>query len=348
MKDPRREYEAALTDFSQPGARWQALCRLTYWGKAAGLTADGIISDARAAGVRDRDADIRRGWNSAKPQGDRMQGDWRSHAPRTKPKPAQTFPRLVRDLIGDEAEAACVDFDAVRALSPYWWPHTANPLLAQTAAFLRLFNPGDWLFIFRDDSPEAGRLGFNVRTCREWLHIVEGGGRLPGDLIVPNPFTGAEGATTEGRPSFVAQSCISRFPFLIVEFDAMPFPMQCAFWRGVLTKSPLAGNVASVTYSGGKSLHGLLHVGCATLADWQTTRDRLRGLLAADPDPAFKADEQAMRPRTGTRLPGVHRFDGGKRQELLYLNPEAVRPTSSRAGALCAGGREHETSMLEC
>lgn len=61
----------------------------------------------------------------------------------------------------------------------------------------------------------------------------------------------------------------------------------------------------------------------------------LRGVLqfrdalaeAADPDPASRADEQAMRPRTGTRLPGVRRFDNGRLQRLLYLNPEAVRPT---------------------
>ena len=65
MKDPRREYEAALADFSQPGGRWNAKGRLTYWGKAAGMSADEIISDAWAAGVRDRDADIRRGWNDA-------------------------------------------------------------------------------------------------------------------------------------------------------------------------------------------------------------------------------------------------------------------------------------------
>ena len=49
MKDPRREYEAALADFSQPGGRWNAKGRLTYWGKAAGMSADEIISDARAA-----------------------------------------------------------------------------------------------------------------------------------------------------------------------------------------------------------------------------------------------------------------------------------------------------------
>ena len=317
MKRPIREFEAALADFSQPGARWANVGRVTYWGKAAGLTAEDIIREARAAGVRDRDGDIRRGWNSATPQGYAPHG-WRDAHRMSRPSPPRTFPLLVRDLI--EAGGGEANFEGVRALSPYWWPQTANPSLAQTAAFLRRFALSDLLFIFRDDAPMAGRRGVNLRTCAEWLQIVEDGGALPGDLVVPNPFTGAEGVTSDGKPSLVAQSCIARFPFLIVEFDNLPLPAQCAFWRGLLTKSPFAPMVASVTYSGGKSLHGLLHVGCASQKEWSGCRDKLRRLLAADPDPDYRVDEQAMRPRTGTRLPGVVRFSSGRVQELLYLN----------------------------
>lgn len=324
MKDPRREYEAALADFSQPGGRWNAKGRLTYWGKAAGLTAEGIISDARAAGVTDRDADIRRGWSDAKPRGDHPQGGWRHYTPRAKPWPSPTFPRYVRDLVaagGGETTSA-----DLLALSPFAVPKDGT---TQTAAFLRsLFAPADVLHVFRDDAPTAGKPGLNLMPCREWLARLEHGETMRGDLIVPNPFTGEEANTTDGRKSYIAQSCLARFPFIIVEFDSMPLKVQAAFWRGLFSTSPLAPKVSALVYSGGKSLHGLLHVGCRTLADWQTVRGQLRGLLAADPDPDFRADEQAMRPRTGTRLPGVRRFDNGKMQRLLYLNPEAVRPTA--------------------
>ena len=324
MKDPRREYEAALADFAQPGGRWNAKGRLTYWGKAAGLTADEIVADARAQGVTDRDADIRRGWADARPKGDRPNTNYTPRA--TKPKPPPTFPSYVRDLIGDIGKAKTATAEDVRRLSPYWWPAHANPALAQTAPFLRLFDPADVLHVFRDDAPAAGKPGANLMPCRDWLEIVEDGGKLPGDLIVPNPFTGADGETADGRKSYIAQSCLARFPFVVVEFDQMPLAFQFAFWRGLLSTSPLAPKVAAVVFSGGKSLHGLIHAGCATLAEWRTVQGRLRGLLAADPDPAFKADEQAMRPRTGTRLPGVPRFSNGNRQELLYLNPYATRP----------------------
>ena len=262
MKDPRREYEAALADFSQPGNRWTAKGPLTYWGKAAGLTAEEIIADARAAGVCDRDADIRRGWNDAKPKGDRPQGKWH-RAARTKPKPPPTFPRYVRDMIaagGGEATSA----DLI-ALSPYDFMHgreNGNPQLTLAAWMRSLFDPADQLFVFRDDVPTAGKPGENLRTCAEWVRHICLAGALTGDLIVANVFSGAEGNTTGGRPSYVAQSSLARFPFIVVEFDEMPLARQCAFWRGLLATSPLAPNVASVVFSGGKSLHALLHVGC--------------------------------------------------------------------------------------
>ena len=330
MKDPRREYEAALADFSQPGNRWMAKGRLTYWGKAAGLTADEIIS----AGVNDRDTDIRRGWNDAKPkgrcpQGNWRQNDWRNYAPRTKPKPTPMFPRYVRDMVtAGDGEATSAD---LLALSPFVVPKDGR---TQTAAFLRsLFDPADVLHVFRDDAPTAGKPGQNLMPCRNWLAMLERGERMNGDLIVANVFSGAEANTTDGRKSYIAQSCLASFPFAVVEFDSMPLKVQAAFWRGLLATSPLGTTVAALVYSGGKSIHGLLHVGCRMLEDWQTVRGQLRGLLAADPDPTFRADEQAMRPRTGTRLPGVHRFDNGRRQTLLYLNPETVRPTAKKQDA---------------
>ena len=322
MKDAYREYSAALSDFAQPGNRWMAKGRLTYWGKAAGLTAEDIIADARAAGVTDRDADIRRGWSDAKPKGDRLQGDRRHYTPRAKPKTPPTFPRYVRDMVAAGGGAA-TSAD-LRALSPVAVPKDGAK---QSAAFLRsLFDPTDLLYIFRDDTPTAGKPGQNLKPCSEWLAELDGGAAVRGDLIVPNPFTGEEADTTGGRKSYIAQAALARFPFIVVEFDELPLPEQAAFWRGLLATSPLVARVAALVYSGGKSLHGVLHVDAATLDEWQSVREQLRRLLAADLDPAFRADEQAMRPRTGTRLPGVRRFGTGRRQELLYINPEAVRP----------------------
>lgn len=333
MKNSGREYAVALADFAIPGNRWRTIPRLTFWGKASGRTVDEIIADVHSLGVTDRDTDIRRGWNNAQPRGNRPLGYWRDYYPRAaKPIPLPTYPLYVRDIIGDLEVAGGTRGDMVRNQSPVPIPVDGR---AQTAAFLRiLFNPADVLHIFRADVPTTGRLGVNLIPCGEWLARIGRGMATGGDLIVPNPFTGAASETTGGKKSLIAQSCLARFPFIVIEFDDLPLSLQCAFWLGLLAKSPLAPLVAAITYSGGKSLHGLLHVGCITLEEWRRVQGKLQGLLAADTEQRtdtngrtiypFRADVQAMRPRQGTRLPGVRRIGNGKVQSLLYLNPDAV------------------------
>lgn len=316
MIDPRAKYETALAAFAAPGARWANKGALTYWGRAAGLSADEIIADVRAQGVNDRDADIRRGWADAKT---RDAATTANHTRRAR-KPPPQYVRHVRNLIGGIGDCGS---DDVRELSPCldWF---GKPPPNQTAMFMRAaFAPGEMVHVFRDDVPTAGKPGVNIRPAAEWVELVERGGSLPGDLVVPNPFTGDPGESTAGKQSFIAQSCLAAFPCMVLEFDEMPLAKQCAFWRAFILKSNLAPALVALTFSGNRSIHGLVHVGCADLAGWQAVRQRMIGLFASDPDGTMRADFQAMQPRTGTRLPGVRRFDNGRRQVLLYLNPRA-------------------------
>ena len=166
---PRKAYEAALADF-RPGATWAGLearqgkPTFVFWGKAAGMSADEIIADVHAAGVRNRDADIRRAWKTTHPQGDRPQASW-TRTLATKPNPPPTFPHYVRDMVasgGNEATSA-----DLLALSPFAVPKDAR---AQTVAFLRsMFDPADNLYIFRDDVPSTGKIGTNLMPCCDWL-----------------------------------------------------------------------------------------------------------------------------------------------------------------------------------
>ena len=175
---PRKAYEAALADF-RPGATWAGLeakqgkPTFVFWGKAAGMSADEIIADVHAAGVRNRDADIRRAWKTAHPQGDRPQASW-TRTLATKPNPPPTFPHYVRDMVasgGNEATSA-----DLLALSPFAVPKDAR---AQTVAFLRsMFDPADNLYIFRDDVPSTGKIGTNLMPCCDWLATIEGGDNL--------------------------------------------------------------------------------------------------------------------------------------------------------------------------
>lgn len=321
MIDAMTKYREVLAAFATPGGRWANKGALTYWGKAAGLSADDLISDARAAGVTDRDSDIRKGWDDARPRfvNGKPTADY---IPRAKaPPPPPQHAHHVRDMLtGMDAEHGTVDW--VREMSPCLdW--IGKPPTVQTELFMRAaFAPDERLFVFRDNPPTVGVPGVTLRPAADWLARI-GRAPFPGDHIVPNPFTGEQGRTTDGKPSFVAQSCLAAFPFLIVEFDTMPLPMQCAFWRAFLLTSKLAPALVALIHSGNKSIHGLLHVGYHTLLEWQAVRNRMCALFASDAEPTYRADQQAMRPRTGTRIPGVTRCDNGRLQELLYLNPRA-------------------------
>lgn len=322
MIDPLTKYREALAAFAAPGGRWANKGALTYWGKAAGLSADDLIADARAAGVTDRDADIRRGWEDARPKGAVAArpdcARFGKHGKREAQPPR--FAAHVRNLLaGLDADKGAPDW--VRELSPCLdW--VGQPPEAQTAAFIRAaFRPDERLFVFRGTGTK-GVPGVNVRTAADWLGEI-GTMRAAGELVKTNPFTGEIGKNKNGQPSFVSQDCLAAYPFALIEFDAMPLPMQYAFWRGFILMHKLAPALVSVVFSGNKSLHGLLNVGCRTLLEWQAVRNRLIGLFAADDDARFRIDPQALHPLIGTRLPGVKRCDNGALQELVYLNPNA-------------------------
>lgn len=340
-----RRYKERLADFARPGHGFEATGAtasspsLGWLGKAAGLTAEEIVEDAHALGRKDHDGDIRRSWETATLPPDLLGDEDRDgrRRPRSRAEAKEDtkrpgfVPRMVR-AGGGEA-----DFDAVRSLSPYWYPRTANPLVAQTTAFFRLYHPNDILHVATDadEGPTRARPVLNMRTAADWIYYIETGGTLPGSLIKPNPLTGELGATGEGKPSFGAKSCLASFPFLVVEFDEMPLAVQCAFWRGMLTSAGLGAKVAAIVCSGSKSIHGFMRLGCTALEEWEKERNALADLLCSACDSAFRADPAAMRAGQLARLPGVHRLKTGAMQELLYLNPRAI-PAEVREGNAAA------------
>lgn len=205
MKDANREYENALAAFAEPGCRWEQKGQLVYWGKASGRTEEDVIADARSVGVTNRDADIRRGWRDISPRG---AVSAKSTCRRVERPVPRKYQRHVRDLVGENANGT---IDWVRELSPTWEWIDREPLL-QTELFLRaVCAPKDILHVFRKDAPSAGVLGVNLRSAEDWVKDVAHASAW-GDLIVPNPFSGREGETSEGKKSLIAQSCLASYP----------------------------------------------------------------------------------------------------------------------------------------
>jgi len=167
-----------------------------------------------------------------------------------------------------------------------------------------LYAPDEFLFI--GGNKEPGTLGGNVRTVREWLEFLEAGG-TPGAHFIINPLTGCKGTTTDRKPSYRADSCVAAWRYALIEFDGIPKWQQAAFWLS--RKLP----VAAIIDSGGKSLHGLLEMGCNDADQWRReVKPLYTGLLKE-----LGADPACSNPARMSRTPGVRRGDSWQR--LVWL-----------------------------
>ena len=318
MTDPRARFEAALDVFATPGNRWGGTSALTYWGAACGMDAEAVIDAAHGAGVRSRDADIRRGMvtatarvtaNAARFAGGGCVRNFRRRNPKPCPPPDR-----VRRLI--EAGRDVATMDALRELSPVPIPRAtdARAYLRQTkSALLRLFVDGDMVSIRKskaDITPATP--GANLRPLADWMRQTGGFG----EIVRVNPFTGKQGNTADGKPSFGAKDCIAAYRHMVFEFDDLGLPDQCRFWAGFIRCGKLP--LVLLTHSGGKSLHGVIRVNAPDAETWARYRAQIIERYAADPDRAYRLDVQALNPLTGCRLAGVTRKDTGKVQEMLY------------------------------
>lgn len=333
MIDPLMKYREALAAFTAPGGRWANKGALTYWGKASGLSADALIADARAAGVTDRDADIRRGWEDACPKGEAVRGSYVPRATRPKPTPNNGERNHVRTLI---AAGQGVDTpDKLRMLSPVrllpgakgWERHmTAEMML------VRLFAPTDVVRLRQTkDDHYRSKPGANMMPVADWLK-----GRVhPADraeIVRVNPLTGRKGKTTDGKPSFDAETCVADFRHMVFEFDDMPLADQCRFWAGFVRNSKLAHLLVCLVLSGGKSIHGVIRANAPDAETWKSHKTEIGRLFMSDPEHhpgadgrdiyPYRLDVQALMPLTGCRLAGAIRKDTRKVQELLYLCQE--------------------------
>jgi hypothetical protein len=173
-----------------------------------------------------------------------------------------------------------------------------------------LFAPSE--LVFTGDTYDTGRACLDTPTALSERFL--NGADVPPFYIL-NPLTGTEGRTKGGKPSFRADECISSLRYALYECDLpeVSLEMQAAFLAGRIR----AGwPIASIVFSGGKSLHALLRVDCRDASHWQSEiRESLFPKLAA-----LGADAACVNPSRLSRLPG-HRRDNGNMQSLIFLDP---------------------------
>ena len=218
-------------------------------------------------------------------------------APRPKPLP-QTAQAFIRR--GDGAEES--DWWEASPIRIDWEPGREDALALLGA----LYAPDEYLFI-------GERYGIEVATAGDWMRRIESGKTCPPHFI-PNTLTGREHPLPDGKLSRRGDSAVCGFRFAVAEMDNLSKPDQLAFWWGFRTAP-----IVALIDSGGKSIHAILRVDCATRADWeQEIEGKLfpRVLCPLGCDPACRNESRL------SRLPGHFRREKNAWQRLLYLNPD--------------------------
>jgi len=333
MTNPKTRYQEALSAFTVPGNRWSGVLALTYWATAIGLSPEAVLNDAHAAGVLDRDGDIRRGMASAELKivslnAKRPMPSRTPFLAAAAAKPRNETPASISGRVSELIDVGkdVRTLEALRVLSPTAICPDRDPLARRVQCEMQLlayFAPTEIIHVFRPDRPSVGERGKNLRSLGPWLTDPSGTHPdLVGEIVRPNPFTGSQGTTKDGKASYIAQDCLAAYRHMVFEFDNLALDDQCRFWAGFVRKSTLP--LVSLVYSGNKSIHGIVRVDASDVGTWKSYRERILRLFASDRDKRRQLDPQALHPLTGTRLAGVCRRSTGKLQELLWVDDVAA------------------------
>jgi hypothetical protein len=302
------KYEDGLSELPPPGqgnGLHSKLLSVANLGVKAGLTAEQMVSDLRRnvpAGDRTvTDSEIKNAVAKSMRDGGRVPAD---AAATLSVKP------IVRPELRDEiikAGRGCTE-EQIRSASPIHI--VGDNLLPGHAATLlwKLYDPLEFLFI---GTQYDGR----VRPVKEWLDLLENGQKL-GPHIIPNPMTGKQGLTKDGKPSYRADSCVKSFRFALGEFDNLSMEDQLAFWSAVNLP------IAALITSGGKSVHAWIKVDCPDCTTWEAQVER--GLFGARLIP-LGVDPLCRNEARLSRMPGFYREEKKGWQRLLYLAPHGRR-----------------------
>ena len=229
----------------------------------------------------------------------------RHNLPISTPKPVVDVVKARQMLIDPRAgsDAAALEHELEERSNPM--PQGSSGA-GDMLTVLGMFKPHDILTFPQDpyDIWTASR-----DTVSGWRNRLLAGEKLR-EFFIPNPHTGFEGTTQDGKPSWRADTCFTR-RFVLIEFDTMALADQLRLWLSLIN---LGIRPSVLTFSGSKSVHALIP---ATTEAEVTTIFNIFLPLGADP--------HTKNVGRLTRTPGAIRKDKGTVQRLLYMNFEVAK-----------------------
>lgn len=248
---------------------------------------------------------------------------WKSFTGSAKPVSGGTIVQMAKErgftphaFEGD----GCMDWNDVIEYDgdgvAYELPKTQSPA-EQLIKFLEtLFEPNDLVGYVSNDvwKDNEGKWmpskGVYDRTAAELIAQIR---KYPNDLgATIGDWKKDCGAWIRFNPldgMGVKNENVTRFTYALVESDDMPIPEQDALYR------KLELPIATLTHSGGKSLHAIVKVDAENHEEYRKRVDFLYDYLEKN---GLKVDKQNRNPSRLSRMPGVTR--NGQMQTLIATN----------------------------
>ena len=216
-------------------------------------------------------------------------------------------PRLLRDRVLDWDSPISDDGTEARL-------QTRTPVESVIAYLTTLFRPDDHVGYCTEVREVDGRLsptrGCCDRTCADLLASLR---KYPDDLGATfGDWNEAAGAwirfnALDGHG--VGNANVTSWRFALVESDTIPVDEQEALFR------QLRLPIAAMVYSGGKSIHAIVHVDARGPEEY---RERVQKLYTFLESQGVTIDRQNSNPSRLSRMPGVTR--NGVEQRLIATN----------------------------
>lgn len=167
----------------------------------------------------------------------------------------------------------------------------------------------NWIDLFSDRLDSIRRKPLPGTRMRQLMNL----GAFHSSICV-NPLTGE----ADENGSFRSSGCVKEFRYLLLESDGLPLNQQIPLLAG------LELPVVAMTFSGGKSIHGLIRVdkisGIGAIKDLQEWKKKVGDLFKFLVPLGF--DGATKDPVRLSRLPGSWRPDKQTFQQLLFLNQD--------------------------
>ena len=274
---------------------WDAFLRAGSLKVEALAARDEVEKRIRAAGgrvvPRDLERQLQRAYDYVKAE---ASGDRPITSVVTKPSYS------AGDLMTFAASVPELTWEDIAARSPI------DPAAVTSCDFLEaVFKPEEYVAI-TSRLNDPGR-PYRVGSRAEWVNGMKSG---EGIFFLSNPVDGQVRKNADGKWSLRSEINLTDFRHMVLECDKP----DCLLWIRAMAQVPLP--IASITSSGGKSIHLLVRWGSSTKAAFLEDLDKVQPGLVR-----YGADRQAMTAVRLTRLPGGMR--GDRQQKLLFLDPKA-------------------------